>query len=186
VFDEAVIYLEQASRLGQDIVMWEAMVECHLELNNKHLASQIARNLMDQHSDLALTLIIAGKVAQHEQHFDIARKLYSRSMGMTQASNSAQAMIAYVDLEIATERYEAAKHLLESKVPVFHTDWMYAKLGEVSVLLMDWKDAALHFNFAMSLNPNNQQAQNGMDKLSNHFRPEEADMDEDDLDEEEL
>jgi len=164
--------------------MWEAMVECHLELSQTHSASQIARALMDAHSDLPTTLLIAGKVAQHEKQYDLARKLFSRCMGMTQASNSAQALIAYVDLEIATEKYQAAMVLLESKIPFFHTDWLYAKLGELSALMTNWQDAALHFNFALSLNPYNQQAMAGMERLSTYFRPEEADLDEDEYEEE--
>ena len=184
-YSECLRYMETARKVSQDIIMWECIVDCHLQLNNVASATTIARDLVDKHADLSLTWIIAGKVAEHEKSYELCRKFYSRCMEMCQATNCAQALLAYVDLELHTGRVESAKELLEEKIPYFHTDWLYAKLGDVHVLLQNWAESALSYNMALSLNPFNQQANVALDKLGAHFRPEENDLDDDEEYEEE-
>ncbi|KAJ2771453.1 Anaphase promoting complex subunit 7, partial [Coemansia nantahalensis] len=182
--EAADVYLK-AHELAPSALTYRGIVDAYVQCGKykeAFLYAKEAAELMPRH---ALALAAVGGVLSHsaESH-DKAVQLLEAALELDPRCTAAIASLA--SLHVSTQHVPAAIALLEKHLPENESDDMYARYADVLTLASRLPEAAANYSAALSLNPDNERAKTGFDRVDRLMHPnaaaESAPDDEDDID----
>ncbi|BBN12265.1 anaphase-promoting complex subunit 7 [Marchantia polymorpha subsp. ruderalis] len=176
----AVMAFRKAQSLRTDLRAYQGLVRAHLA-NSKHKeALCAAREAMKAmpHSAKALTLV--GDVyAQNSEGRDKGRKFYESAL--RQEPGYLGAVLSLADLHGAEGRNDEAIALLQRYLKTWADDSLHTKLAQILAASNKLGESLSHYQTALSINPLNEAAKKGLERLEKQMKG----VDPDALDEEE-
>eukprot|EP00245_Coleochaete_scutata_P013094 TRINITY_DN5224_c0_g5_i1.p1 TRINITY_DN5224_c0_g5~~TRINITY_DN5224_c0_g5_i1.p1 ORF type:complete len:170 (-),score=51.72 TRINITY_DN5224_c0_g5_i1:81-530(-) len=113
-------------------------------------------------SPWAITLLGDVFASQSETR-DKARKCFNDALKLDPACMDA--VISMAELYKAEDRFDDAVNLLQKHLRTGTTDMLHAELAKVLVAANKFGDALSHYNAALSINPKNEVARKGLERL---------------------
>jgi anaphase-promoting complex subunit 7 len=177
--DKAAASFFHANELSRDVASYEGLVECYLARHQYKEAVCMAREAIEiaPRDFRAVTLVgLALSHAKPEEGRDRAKRAFQKALKLN--PSALRPLLALVDIYMQERDYVTCVELLqrgkegmsESHAMHSNADTLDARLGEVHTLIENYTDAMLCFQIALSVNPDNQEAQRGMDRLEKVMR----------------
>ncbi|KAJ2785632.1 hypothetical protein H4R18_000448 [Coemansia javaensis] len=184
--EEAADVFLRAHELAPSALTFRGVVDAHVQCGRykeAFLYAKEAAELMPRHAG---ALAAVGIVLSHsaESHDKAARLLEA---ALETDPRCAEAVAALASLHVSTQRIDAAIALIEKHLPDNETDDMYTRYADVLTLANQLPKAAANYSAALSLNPDNERAKAGYDRVDRLLHPPDspsaaAAADPDDLD----
>ena len=180
----AVQSFQQAYMTGRDFAVYRGLVHGYLELNKFEEALRFAKEAWAKiHNAQSLTLL--GNVLMSTPLEDgrvKARKFLEKALKLD--PYCFEAVMTLVDLDISEERFQEATDLLnkQKEKELKKLEYVYTKLGDLSVLLQSHAEAMMHYHTALQINPHFQPAVDGLELLEKQLHRLKADSEAEDED----
>ena len=177
--DKAAASFFHANELSRDVASYEGLVECYLARHQYKEAVCMAREAIEiaPRDYRAVTLVgLALSHAKPEEGRDRAKRAFQKALKLD--PGALRPLLALVDIHMQERDYDTCVDLLqkgkegttESHAMYSNADTLDARLGEVHTLNENYTDAMHCFQIALSANPDNLEAQRGMDRLEKVMR----------------
>jgi len=172
--EKAAASFFHANELSRDVASYEGLVECYLARQQYKEAVCMAREAIEiaPRDCRAVTLVgLALSHAKPDEGRDRAKLAFEKALRLD--SGALRPLLALVDMHMQERDYETCVKLLErgkeglSEAHVMHSnlDMLETRLGEVYTLNESYMEAITCFHSAKSLNPDNLEAQRGLERL---------------------
>ncbi|XP_062230761.1 anaphase-promoting complex subunit 7-like [Phragmites australis] len=186
--DLAVTDFRGAQELRADLLSYQGLVRAYLALSKCKEALFTAREAMKVMHQSAKALKLVGDVhAISSSGREKARKFYESAIRLEPGFLGAA--LALADLHVAEGRNKEAVLLLERYLRQWADDSLHIKLAQVFAATNMLSDALSHYQSALRINPHNEAAKKGLERLEKQMKgvdpdaPEEEDENEaDDID----
>ncbi|KAJ2743644.1 Anaphase promoting complex subunit 7 [Coemansia sp. BCRC 34301] len=167
---DAVAALRRAHALAPSAYSYSALVHALVSAGLLKDAFVYAREAAEKMPRHAATLALVGAVLSHSpESADKAERLLRAALEADR--RSADAVDALAALYVAAARVPDAVALLETHAPEIATDHVYARLADVLTLANRLPEAAENYAAALQLNPDNQRARAGYDRVDRLMHP---------------
>jgi anaphase-promoting complex subunit 7 len=177
--DKAAASFFHANELSRDVASYEGLVECYLARHQYKEAVCMAREAIEiaPRDFRAVTLVgLALSHAKPNEGRDRAKRAFQKALKLD--PSALRPLLALVDIYMQERDYDTCVELLqrgkegltESHTSHSHFDTLDARLGEIHTLNENYTEAMLCFQLALSSNPDNLEAQRGMDRLEKVIR----------------
>jgi anaphase-promoting complex subunit 7 len=177
--DKAAASFFHANELSRDVASYEGLVECYLARHQYKEAVCMAREAIEiaPRDFRAVTLVgLALSHAKPEEGRDRAKRAFQKALKLD--PTALRPLLALVDIHMQERDYDTCVELLnrgkegmtESHAIHLNVDTLDARLGEIHILNENYTDAMHCFQIALSANPDNVEAQRGMDRLEKVMR----------------
>ena len=172
--EKAAASFFHANEISRDVASYEGLVECYLARHQYKEAICMAREAIEvaPRDPRAVTLVgLALSQARPAEGRERAKRAFSKAL--TLDAGALRPLLSLVDIHMQEKDYQACINLLQKGMEGktdFHAthsnqDTLYTKLGEVYTLNESYMEAMTCFHTAISLNPDNINAQQGLEQL---------------------
>ncbi|KAL6608215.1 hypothetical protein ACP70R_041278 [Stipagrostis hirtigluma subsp. patula] len=181
--DLAVTDFRGAQELRADLRSYQGLVRAYLALSKCKDALFTAREAMNVMHQSAKALKLVGDVhATSPSGREKARKFYESAIRLEPGFLGAA--LALADLHVAEGRDKEAILLLERYVHQWADDSLHIKLAQVFAATNMLSDALSHYQSALRINPQNEAAKKGLERLEKQMKGVDPDAPEEDEDNE--
>ncbi|XP_074577163.1 anaphase-promoting complex subunit 7 [Curcuma longa] len=178
--DAAVTAFRAAQELRSDLRSYQGLVRSYLALAKNKEALFTAREAMKIMPQSAKALKLVGDVhASSSSGREKARKFYESALRLEPGFLGAA--LALAELHVVDGRHKDAVSLLERYVKDWADDSLHIKLAQVFAATNMLSEALSHYQAALRINPQNEAAKKGLERLEKQMKG----MDPDAPDEEE-
>ncbi|AQK42223.1 Anaphase-promoting complex subunit 7 [Zea mays] len=182
--DLAVTDFRGAQELRADLRSYQGLVRAYLALSKCKDALFTAREAMKVMHQSAKALKLVGDVhAISSSGREKARKFYESAIRLEPGFLGAA--LALADLHVAEGRNKEAVMLLERYIQQWSDDSLHIKVAQVHAATNMLSDALSHYQSALRINPQNEAAKNGLERLEKQMKGVDPDAPEDDEENEE-
>ncbi|CAM6100971.1 unnamed protein product [Calypogeia fissa] len=167
--EAAVMAFRKAQSLRADLRAYQGLVRAYLTIPKYKEALCVAREAMKAmpHSAKALTLV--GDVyAQSADGREKGRKFYESALRLEPGCLGA--VLALADLNVAEGRNDEAITLLQRYLKNWTDDSLHSKLAQILALSNKLGESLSHYQTALSLNPSNEVAKKGLERLEKQMK----------------
>lgn len=185
--DAAVTAFRAAQELRPDLRSYQGLVRSYLALNKIKEALFFAREAMKAMPQSAKALKLVGDVhASNSGGREKARKFYESALRLEPGFLGAA--LALAELHVVEGRNKDAVSLLERYLKDWADDSLHVKLAQVFAATNMLSEALSHYQAALRINPQNEAAKKGLDRLEKQMKgmdpdaPEEDEENDDDAD----
>ncbi|CAL4902937.1 unnamed protein product [Urochloa decumbens] len=181
--DLAVTDFRGAQELRADLRSYQGLVRAYLALAKCKEALFTAREAMKVMHQSAKALKLVGDVhAISSSGREKARKFYESAIRLEPGFIGAA--LALADLHVAEGRNREALMLLERYLRQWANDSLHIKLAQVFAATNMLSDALSHYQSALRINPQNEAAKKGLERLEKQMKGVDPDAPEEDEDNE--
>mmetsp|Transcript_17529 Transcript_17529/g.25941 ORF Transcript_17529/g.25941 Transcript_17529/m.25941 type:complete len:545 (-) Transcript_17529:74-1708(-) len=177
--EKAAASFFHANELFRDVASYEGLVECYLARQQYKEAVCMAREAIEiaPRDCRAVTLVgLALSHAKPDEGRDRAKLAFEKALRLDPAA--LRPLLALVDIHMQDQEYDICVQLLQrgkegmSEAHAMHSnlDMLESRLGEVHTLNENYMEAMTCFHTAISLNPDNTEAQGGLERLEKMIR----------------
>ncbi|CAI5956673.1 unnamed protein product [Closterium sp. NIES-64] len=164
VASAAAAIFRRAYTQKQDLRVFQGLVRAYLRIPKLKEAIAAAREAVKAFPNSASALSLLGEVyLQHGDSRDKARKVFEAALRMDGRCGAAVTGLA--DAHSMDGRHSAAVDVLERHLAVDAADWIHVKLGFVHMAANRLPDALHHLQTALSINPTNENAKRGLNRI---------------------
>ncbi|XP_066362454.1 anaphase-promoting complex subunit 7-like isoform X2 [Miscanthus floridulus] len=182
--DLAVTDFRGAQELRADLRSYQGLVRAYLALSKCKEALFTAREAMKVMHQSAKALKLVGDVhAISSSGREKARKFYESAIRLEPGFLGAA--LALADLHVVEGRNKEAVILLEKYLRQWADDSLHIKLAQVHAATNMLSDALSHYQSALRINPQNEAAKNGLERLEKQMKGVDPDAPEEDEENEE-
>lgn len=179
--DAAVTSFRAAQELRSDLRSYQGLVRSYLALAKNKEALFTAREAMKIMPQSAKALKLVGDVhASSSSGREKARKFYESALRLEPGFLGAA--LALAELHVVEGRHKDAVSLLERYVKDWADDSLHIKLAQVFAATNMLSEALSHYQAALRINPQNEAAKKGLERLEKQMKgmdPDAPDEDED-------
>lgn len=177
--ESAVIAFRGAQELRPDIRSYEGLVHSYLALSKTKEALYAAREAMKAMPQSAKALKLVGDVhAINSSGREKAKKFYESALRLEPGYLGAA--LALAELHVIEGRNGDAVSLLERYLKDWADDSLHVKLAQVFAATNMLQDALLHYQSALRINPQNEAAKKGLERLEKQMKGVDPDAPEED------
>ncbi|PKA53433.1 Anaphase-promoting complex subunit 7 [Apostasia shenzhenica] len=177
--DTAVTAFRAAQELRPDLRAFQGLVRSYLALSKAKEALYAAREAMKIMPQSAKALKLVGDVhASNSSGREKARKFYESSLRLE--PGYLDAALALAELHVVEGRTKDAVCLLERYIKDCADDSLHTKLAQVFAATSMLSEALSHFQEALRINPQNEAAKKGLDRLEKQMKGIDPDAPEED------
>ncbi|KAJ2492824.1 hypothetical protein IWW37_001122 [Coemansia sp. RSA 2050] len=167
---DAAAALRRAHALAPSAFACAELVRALVRAEQLHDAFVHARDMAERMPRHPAALALVGAVLAHSpESADKAEALLAAALRADR--RHAPAVDALAALYVARGRVSDARALLESHLPEIPTDDMHTRYADVLTLANDLPAAAVSYAAALDLNPDNQRARAGYDRVGRLMQP---------------
>ncbi|KAJ2358103.1 Anaphase promoting complex subunit 7 [Coemansia sp. RSA 2618] len=179
--EEAAEVFLKAHELERSVLTYRGIIDAYVQCGKYKNAFLYAKELAELMPRHAGALAMVGVVLSHspESH-DKAAKLLEGALDID--SRCTEAIAALASLYVANQQLDQAIALLEKHLPENESDQMYTRYADVLTLANELPKAAVNYTVALELNPNNERAKVGYDRVDRLMHPNAESEDDDDVD----
>ncbi|KAI9593378.1 hypothetical protein BDF19DRAFT_448533 [Syncephalis fuscata] len=128
--------------------IYQGLLDIHLQQSNLSTANLLADEALARMPNNIVVLSLVANVYIHtKENMDEPRELISRAL--KRDSSSMSALRALQKLLVKEGRYDDAIIELKKQLPLHNTDAMHCNLGELYILIGDYRNALDHYNSAV-------------------------------------
>ncbi|GJP36286.1 hypothetical protein CLOM_g20813 [Closterium sp. NIES-68] len=173
----AAAIFRRAYTQKQDLRVFQGLVRAYLRIPKLKEAIAAAREAVKAFPNSASALSLLGEVyLQHGDSRDKARKVFEAALRMD--SRCGAAVTGLADAHSMDGRHAAAVDVLERHLAVDASDWIHVKLGFVHMAANRLPDALHHLQTALSINPSNENAKRGLNRIDKLLKGGDGDEEE--------
>ncbi|CAI9118746.1 OLC1v1020350C1 [Oldenlandia corymbosa var. corymbosa] len=177
--DAAVTAFRLAQEFRADIRSYQGLVRSYLALSKIKEALHSARQAMSAMPQSAKPLKLVGDVhASSTTGREKARKFYESALRLEPGYLGAA--LALAELHVMEGRNGDAVTLLERYLKDWADDSLHVKLAQVFAATNMLQDSLLHYQAALRMNPHNEAAKKGLERLEKQMKGVDPDAPEDD------
>ncbi|TVU17813.1 hypothetical protein EJB05_33870 [Eragrostis curvula] len=177
--DLAVTDFRGAQELRPDLRSYQGLVRAYLALSKCKEALFTAREAMKVMHQSAKALKLVGDVyAISSSGREKARKFYESALRLEPGFLGAA--LALADLHVSEGRNKEAVMLLEKYLQQWADDSLHIKLAQVFAATNMLPDALSHYQSALRINPHNEAAKKGLERLEKQMKGVDPDAPEED------
>ncbi|KAJ3669559.1 hypothetical protein LUZ60_011509 [Juncus effusus] len=181
--DCAVVEYKTAQDLRADLRSYQGLVRAYLAFSKPKEALFNAREAMKAMQQSAKALKLVGDVhAISTNGREKARKFYESALRLEPGFLGAA--LALADLHVAEGRNKEAVSLLEKYLKNWADDSLHIKLAQVFAATNMLSDALSHYQAALRINPGNEAAKKGLERLEKQMKGMDPDAPEEEEDNE--
>ncbi|KAJ2449732.1 Anaphase promoting complex subunit 7 [Coemansia sp. RSA 2336] len=176
--DEAADMYLKAHGIERNALTYRGIIEAYVRCGRYKNAFLYAKELAELMPQNAAALAMVGMVLSHspESHEKAAKLLVG---ALELDSRCTEAIAALASLYVTNEQLPQAIDLLEKYLPENESDDMYTRYADVLTLANELPKAAVNYTAALELNPNNERAKVGYDRVDRLMHPHAESEDED-------
>ncbi|XP_039127397.1 anaphase-promoting complex subunit 7 [Dioscorea cayenensis subsp. rotundata] len=179
--DAAVSAFRSAQELRADLRSYQGLVRSYLALSKLKEALYAAREAMKIMPQSAKALKLVGDVhASNSSGREKARKFYESALRLE--PGFVGAALALADLHVVEGRNKDAVSLLERYLKDWADDSLHTKLAQVFAATNTLLEALSHYQAALRINPQNEAAKKGLERLEKQMKGMDPDAPEEDED----
>ncbi|XP_054806558.1 anaphase-promoting complex subunit 7 isoform X2 [Prosopis cineraria] len=179
--EAAVVAFRGAQELRPDIRSYQGLVHTYLALSKIKEALYASREAMKAMPQSAKALKLVGDVhASNSSGREKAKKFYESALRLEPGYLGAA--LALAELHVIEGRNGDAVSLLERYLKDWADDSLHVKLAQVFAATNMLQDALLHYQAALRLNPQNEAAKRGLERLEKQMKGVDPDAPEEDDD----
>ncbi|KAJ2618117.1 Anaphase promoting complex subunit 7 [Coemansia sp. RSA 1365] len=168
--EEAVEVYLKAHALTRNMFTYRGIVDAYVRCGKYKEAFIYAKELAELMPRHANALAAVGVVLSHSsESYDKAAKLLLAALDAD--SRCTEAISALASLYVSTQQIPAAIALIERYLSENESDDMYTRYADVLTLANELPKAAVNYTAALSLNPNNERAKVGYDRVDRLMNP---------------
>lgn len=177
--DAAVTAFRAAQELRSDLRSYQGLVRSYLALNKMKEALYAAREAMKAMPQSAKALKLVGDVhASNSGGREKAKKFYESALRLEPGFLGAA--LALAELHVVEGRNGEAVTLLERYLKDWADDSLHVKLAQVFGATNMLQDALTHYQAALRINPQNEAAKKGLERLEKLMKGVDPDAPEED------
>ncbi|PON88273.1 N-terminal acetyltransferase A, auxiliary subunit [Trema orientale] len=177
--ETAVIAFRVAQELRPDIRSYQGLVHSYLALNKIKEALYAAREAMKAMPQSAKALKLVGDVhASNSGGREKAKKFYESALRLEPGYLGAA--LALAELHVIEGRNGDAVTLLERYLKDWADDSLHVKLAQVFAATNMLQEALSHYQAALRINPQNEAAKKGLERLEKQMKGVDPDAPEED------
>ncbi|XP_027121116.2 anaphase-promoting complex subunit 7-like isoform X1 [Coffea arabica] len=177
--DAAAIAFRGAQDLRADLRSYQGLVRSYLALSKIKEALHAAREAMKAMPQSAKALKLVGDVhASSTTGREKAKKFYESALRLEPGYLGAA--LALAELHVMEGRNGDAVSLLERYLKDWADDSLHVKLAQVFAATNMLQDALLHYQAALRINPQNEAAKKGLERLEKQMKGVDPDAPEED------
>ncbi|KAK9289032.1 hypothetical protein L1049_017503 [Liquidambar formosana] len=177
--EAAVIAFRGAQELRPDLRSYQGLVRSYLALSKTKEALYAAREAMKAMPQSAKALKLVGDVhASNSGGREKAKKFYESALRLEPGYLGAA--LALAELHVIEGRNGDAVSLLERYLKDWADDSLHVKLAQVFAATNMLQEALLHYQAALRINPQNEAAKKGLERLEKQMKGVDPDAPEDD------
>ncbi|OVA04341.1 Tetratricopeptide TPR-1 [Macleaya cordata] len=181
--DAAVTAFRAAQELRPDLRSYQGLVRSYLALSKTKEALYAAREAMKAMPQSAKALKLVGDVhASHTGGREKAKKFYESALRLEPGFLGAA--LALAELHVVEGRNGEAVTLLERYLKDWADDSLHIKLAQVFGATNMLQEALSHYQAALRINPQNEAAKKGLERLEKQMKGVDPDAPEEDEDNE--
>lgn len=181
--EAAVSAFRNAQELRPDIRSYQGLVHSYLALSKMKEALYAAREAMKAMPQSAKALKLVGDVhASNSGGREKAKKFYESALRLEPGYLGAA--LALAELHVIEGRNGDAVSLLERYLKDWADDSLHVKLAQVFAATNMLQEALSHYQAALRMNPQNEAAKKGLERLEKQMKGVDPDAPEDDEDNE--
>lgn len=167
--EAALAAFRKAQALRPDLRSYQGLVQALLKIPKHKEALYAARDAMKTMSHSAKALTLVGDVYAHmADQRDKARKFYESAVRLEPGYLGA--VLALADLHVVESRNEEAISLLRKYLKDWADDGLHTKLAQILASTDKVGEALSHYQLALSINPHNEVAKKGLDRLEKQMK----------------
>ncbi|XP_042472757.1 anaphase-promoting complex subunit 7-like [Zingiber officinale] len=167
--DAAVTAFRAAQELRSDLRSYQGLVRSYLALAKNKEALFTAREAMKIMPQSAKALKLVGDVhASSSSGREKARKFYESALRLEPGFLGAA--LALAELHVVDGRHKDAVSLLERYVKDWADDSLHIKLAQVFAATNMLSEALTHYQAALRINPQNEAAKKGLERLEKQMK----------------
>lgn len=179
--DAAAAAFRSAQELKPDLRSYQGLVHSYLAISKVKEALYIAREAMKTMPQSAKALKLVGDVhAKSSSGREKAKKFYESALRLEPGYLGAA--LALAELHVVEGRNGDAVSLLERYLKDWADDSLHVKLAQVFAATNMLQEALSHYQAALRINPQNEAAKKGLERLEKQMKgvdPDAPDADED-------
>lgn len=179
--DAAAAAFRSAQELKPDLRSYQGLVHSYLAISKVKEALYIAREAMKTMPQSAKALKLVGDVhAKSSSGREKAKKFYESALRLEPGYLGAA--LALAELHVVEGRNGDAVSLLERYLKDWADDSLHVKLAQVFAATNMLQEALSHYQAALRINPQNEAAKKGLERLEKQMKgvdPDAPDEDED-------
>ncbi|RUP49862.1 hypothetical protein BC936DRAFT_141170 [Jimgerdemannia flammicorona] len=161
---EAIIAFRKAYRLSKDLFVCRGLAETYLAIPKIKEAMNVAKEALSLMPRNPIALTLVGMVmVQSAETKDKARKAFETALEYD--PKCLEPVFALVSMNVQEQKWAESIALLEKYLPLHPTDVMHTRLADVYMRAEDYPKALHHYNAALSLNPDYEDAREGLTRL---------------------
>ncbi|KAJ4956773.1 hypothetical protein NE237_013556 [Protea cynaroides] len=177
--DAAVTAFRGAQELRPDLRSYQGLVRSYLALSKVKEALYAAREAMKAMPQSAKALKLVGDVhASNSSGREKAKKFYESALRIEPGYLGAA--LALAELHVAEGRNGDAVSLLERYLKDWADDSLHIKLAQVFAATNMLQEALSHYEAALRINPHNEGAKKGLERLEKQMKGVDPDAPEED------
>lgn len=177
--EAAVVAFRVAQELRPDIRSYQGLVHSYLSLSKIKEALYAAREAMKAMPQSAKALKLVGDVhASNSSGREKAKKFYESALRLEPGYLGAA--LALAELHVMEGRNGDAVTLLERYLKDWADDSLHVKLAQVFAATNMLQDALSHYQAALRINPQNEAAKKGLERLEKQMKGVDPDAPEED------
>lgn len=181
--DAAAAAFRNVQELKPDLRSYQGLVHSYLAISKVKEALYIAREAMKTMPQSAKALKLVGDVhAKSSSGREKAKKFYESALRLEPGYLGAA--LALAELHVVEGRNGDAVSLLERYLKDWADDSLHVKLAQVFAATNMLQEALSHYQAALRINPQNEAAKKGLDRLEKLMKGVDPDAPEEDEDNE--
>ncbi|KAI8323351.1 TPR-like protein, partial [Martensiomyces pterosporus] len=168
--EEAAEAFVKAHELERSALTYRGVVEAYVRCGKYKEAFLAAKEAAELMPRSAGALAMVGVVLSHSpESYSKAVKLLEAALDIDHRCTEAIAALA--SLYVSNERFADAIKLLEKHLPENESDEMFTRYADVLTLANELPKAAVNYTTALSLNPANERAKTGFERVDRLLHP---------------
>jgi len=160
----AVLHFRQALTLAPNrIDCYSELVNCYVEDQRNNEALNIAKTALDSVGYTPDSLVLCASTLVSDSAYDQAVRMVERALNIN--PHHLGAIQLRCSIALRQEKYADAIKLLEEAVQRYGSSKLHTMLANCYLETSKFSEAVDHYNIAVSLNSNNNEAKAGLDKV---------------------
>ncbi|KAL1923693.1 uncharacterized protein VTP21DRAFT_8673 [Calcarisporiella thermophila] len=182
-FTEANFVYRKAYRLSQSFEVYQGLVDTLIGLRRTQEAYNLAQEIMEVMPTNPRALTLYGIVlSQNAESRDKARKAFYDALKID--PRCLEAVMALVSVNVFEQMWEESIEVLSSQLDHHPAEMIYTRIGDICLLANDYSRAMQHYNMALSINSDYEQAKQGLNRAERFLNGNDDEEDEEGLVEE--